>query len=211
MSHFLLVGLGNPGKKYAHNRHNVGFMAIDVIAGKYGAASWSKKFQGLVAEVAIGNRKVLLLKPQTYMNLSGDSVAGAMRFYKISPESICVIHDEVDFEFGAVKLKKSGGTAGHNGLKSIESHIGNDFLRLRFGVGKEGDVSDHVLSDFSKEEMQKVESALEKLSKILFPMIDELHAKGANNLKVDLTDTPQIAVSTKPVRIDSRLRGNDEG
>src|SRR5690348_3239109 len=102
MQPFLLIGLGNPGKKYAQNRHNIGFMAIDELAKEYNASSWSKKFQGLIAEATIDNRKVYLLKPQTYMNLSGDSVAEAVRFYKIPAESICVIHDEVDFDFATV-------------------------------------------------------------------------------------------------------------
>ena len=130
MTPFLLIGLGNPGKDYAGNRHNIGFMAVDAIAEKYGAGKWTKKFQGLIAEAIIGNQKVLLLKPQTYMNLSGDSIAEAMRFYKIPPESICVIHDEVDFA-AAVKLrvKKGGGNGGHNGLKSLDAHIGNDYWR----------------------------------------------------------------------------------
>lgn len=206
---FLLIGLGNPGKDYAKNRHNIGFMAADAIAERYQFSSWTKKFRGLLAEGVIGGEKVLLLKPQTYMNLSGESVGETMRFYKIPLENVIVIHDELDFDFGTVKLKKSGGNAGHNGLESIESHIGKDFLRIRFGIGKTlGDNSDHVLSDFSKNEVAELPVMLAKLAEIIIPMVHKMKAMGAKNLKIDLLgDTKAVTSSAK--NTDPGLRRND--
>lgn len=161
---FMLVGLGNPGAQYALHRHNVGFMAIDVIADLYGAPQMRKKFQGLATECRIGSAKVLLLKPQTFMNKSGQSVQEAARFYKISPSNILVIHDELDLAEFKIKLKLGGGTAGHNGLKSIEAHLNTkDFRRLRFGIGHPGAkhlVNGHVLGNFSKTEMADLPDVL---------------------------------------------------
>lgn len=161
---FMLVGLGNPGAQYALHRHNVGFMAIDVIAELYHAPQFRKKFQAMSAECRIGAQKVLLLKPQTFMNDSGRSVQEAARFYKIPSERILVIHDELDIPEFKIKLKLGGGTAGHNGLKSIEAHLGTkDFRRLRFGIGHPGAkhlVTNHVLGNFSKQEMQALPDVL---------------------------------------------------
>jgi PTH1 family peptidyl-tRNA hydrolase len=167
---WLLVGLGNPGNKYAANRHNVGFMAVDAIADVVGfGGKFRSKYQGEIAEGSIAGSKVLLLKPQTYMNLSGQSVAAAARFYKIAPEQIIVFHDEIDIEPNTVRVKKGGGTAGHNGLKSIQADLGTpEYWRVRIGIGKNafgGDVSDHVLSDFSKDEQIWVGPLLRDLSK----------------------------------------------
>ncbi|MGB0084872.1 MAG: aminoacyl-tRNA hydrolase, partial [Rhodomicrobiaceae bacterium] len=125
----VLVGLGNPGDKYERTRHNVGFMAAEAIAERYGAAQWRKRFQGLAAEVDIGRMRYLILKPATYMNESGRAVSEAIRFYKISPADVIVLHDEIDLEPGKVRVKFGGGHAGHNGLKSISAHIGNDYQR----------------------------------------------------------------------------------
>lgn len=149
----LVAGLGNPGAEYAWNRHNVGFMAVDAIAKRYGFDPFRRKRQGLIAEGAIGGRRVLLLKPQTFMNESGRALAEACRFYKIGPENIIVLHDEIDLEEGRIKVKQSGGHAGHNGLRSINDHIGQGYKRLRLGVGHPGHkdkVVNHVLEDFSK-------------------------------------------------------------
>ncbi len=168
MTPFLLIGLGNPGKKYAHNRHNIGFMALDAIAEAYGATSWSKKFQGLIAEATIDQRKVLLLKPQTYMNLSGESVAEAMRFYKIPLSHVIAIHDELDLPLGKLRVKRGGGNGGHNGLKSLDAHLSPDYLRVRVGIGHPGDkdrVSDYVLEDFKKAEKKLVKLMIEAVSK----------------------------------------------
>lgn len=151
----LLVGLGNPGTKYARNRHNVGFMALDGIADTYGFDAWRKRFQGEAAEGRLGGEKCLLLKPMTYMNESGRSVGEAVRFYKIPLEDVIVVHDEIDLKPGKVRVKTGGGVAGHNGLRSIGAHIGNDFRRVRVGIGHPGRkdlVHNYVLRDFSKAE-----------------------------------------------------------
>jgi PTH1 family peptidyl-tRNA hydrolase len=149
----LLVGLGNPGAKYARNRHNVGFMAVDAIAGAHGFAPWRAKFSGEIAEGRLGTEKVLLLKPETYMNLSGDAAQAAAHFYKLEPADIIVFHDELDLAPGKVRVKAGGGTAGHNGLRSLGAHLGPDFTRVRIGIGHPGDrrlVTPHVLGDFAK-------------------------------------------------------------
>jgi PTH1 family peptidyl-tRNA hydrolase len=162
---WLLVGLGNPGGNYADNRHNVGFMAVDAIADALGlSGKFRKKFQGEIAEGSVFGSKVLILKPQTYMNVSGQSVTAAAQFYKVAPEKIVVFHDEIDIEPNSVRVKKGGGTAGHNGLKSIQTHLGTpEYWRVRIGIGRSpygGDVSDYVLSDFSKEEQVWLEPLL---------------------------------------------------
>jgi PTH1 family peptidyl-tRNA hydrolase len=149
----LFVGLGNPGAKYARNRHNIGFMAVDRIAGDNGFAPWRSKFQGQLTEGRLGPQKVVLLKPQTFMNLSGQSVGEAMRFYKLDSTDVVVFHDELDLAPGKVRLKSGGGHAGHNGLRSIHQHIGPHYDRVRLGIGHPGDktrVSGYVLSDFAK-------------------------------------------------------------
>lgn len=163
---WLLVGLGNPGDKYKNNRHNIGFMAIDSIAdGAVNFPPFKSKFQSEVSEANIGGTRVVLLKPQTYMNESGQAVRKAAQFYKIPPERIAVIHDELDLRPGEVRLKKDGGLAGHNGLKSMKAHLGTaDFWRFRVGIGHPGDksrVSGYVLSDFAKSEAPVVEACEE--------------------------------------------------
>lgn len=149
----LFVGLGNPGAKYAHNRHNIGFMALDRIAEDHGFSPWKSKFQGQVSEGTIGGIKVLLLKPQTFMNNSGQSVGEAMRFYKLTPADVTVLHDELDLAPGKARVKQGGGHAGHNGLRSIHAHIGADYARVRLGIGHPGHkdaVAGYVLRDFPK-------------------------------------------------------------
>ncbi|WP_421726578.1 aminoacyl-tRNA hydrolase [Bauldia sp.] len=149
----LIAGLGNPGGQYAGNRHNVGFMAVDLIHDRHGFGPWRRKFQGLVSDGQFGGEKCLLIKPQTYMNESGRAVGEAMRFFKLDPSDVLVIHDEVDLAPGKIRMKAGGGVAGHNGLRSVGGTIGNDFRRLRIGVGHPG-VKDmvpiHVLHDFAK-------------------------------------------------------------
>lgn len=149
----LLVGLGNPGEKYARHRHNVGFMAADAIADGNGFGPARSKFQGEIRDGALGGEKALILKPQTYMNDSGRSVGEAARFYKIAPENVVVFYDELDLAAGKLRVKTGGGAAGHNGIRSIDSHIGNGFQRVRIGIGHPGDksrVTNHVLGDFAK-------------------------------------------------------------
>jgi len=165
---FLIIGLGNPGKDYAKNRHNIGFMTADEIAGRYKFSAWSKKFRGQITEGKIGDEKVYLLKPQTYMNLSGESAAECARFYKIPPGNIIAIYDELDLPLGKLRVKCGGGNGGHNGLKSLDQYLGEDYWRVRIGIGHPGDkdkVSDYVLSDFSKQEKPLAERMVEEVAK----------------------------------------------
>lgn len=160
----LIVGLGNPGVKYARNRHNVGFMAVDRIAGMHGFGPWKRKFQGYAAEGLIGGEKVLLLKPETFMNESGRSVGEAARFLKIPVTDVIVLYDEIDLAPGKLKAKTGGGNAGHNGLRSISAHLENDYVRVRIGVGHPGQkelVANYVLNDFSKADQLWLEPLLQ--------------------------------------------------
>src|SRR5436309_6861709 len=157
----LLVGLGNPGSRYAGNRRNIGFMAVDAIAKRHGIGPWRRRFQGVAAEGPLEGERVLLLLPGTYMNESGRAVSDAAHFYKLGLPDIVVFHDEIDLAPGKVRVKSGGGVAGHNGLRSISAHLGNDYRRVRIGVGHPG-VKDmvypHVLSDFAKDERPWVEA-----------------------------------------------------
>ena len=160
----LMVGLGNPGASYARNRHNVGFMAVDAIARRHGIGPWRRRFQGVAAEGTLTGERVLLLLPGTYMNDSGLAVAEASHFYKIGVDDIVVFHDEIDLAPAKVRVKTGGGIAGHNGLRSISSHVGNDYQRVRIGVGHPGDkdlVQPYVLGDFAKAERTWVEALCE--------------------------------------------------
>ncbi|MBB1497793.1 aminoacyl-tRNA hydrolase [Paracoccus sp. MC1862] len=163
----LMVGLGNPGAKYAGNRHNIGFMAVDRIAVDHGFSPWKSRFQGLVAEGRLGEQRVTALKPQSFMNLSGQSVGEAMRYLKLTPAEVLVLHDELDLAPGTCRLKTGGGHAGHNGLRSIHQHIGEDYRRLRVGIGHPGHkdkVSGYVLSDFAKAEEAMLDDLLRGIS-----------------------------------------------
>jgi PTH1 family peptidyl-tRNA hydrolase len=157
----LLVGLGNPGARYTGNRHNIGFMVVEAIARRHSIGPWRRRFHGVAAEGPIGGERGLLLLPGTYMNDSGLAVADAARFYKLEPGQIIVVHDELDLAPGKVRVKVGGGAAGHNGLRSITAHIGNDYKRVRVGVGHPGDkdlVLNYVLADFAKSERPWVEA-----------------------------------------------------
>ena len=159
----LIVGLGNPGAKYAQNRHNIGFMAVDRIAADHGFAPFRAKFQGQVSEGRFGSDRAMLLKPETFMNLSGQSVGEAMRYLKITSEDVIVFHDEIDLAPGKVRLKMGGGHAGHNGLRSIHGHIGPDYQRVRLGVGHPGRkeaVPGYVLHDFPKADAEWLDDVL---------------------------------------------------
>jgi peptidyl-tRNA hydrolase, PTH1 family len=159
----LVVGLGNPGPGHARNRHNIGFMAADAIASAHGFTPWRAKFQGEIAEGRLGPERVLLLKPGTFMNLSGDSVRAAAQFFKLEPDDVIVLHDELDLAPGRVRIKTGGGHAGHNGLRSIDAHIGPDFTRVRLGIGHPGDkrlVTNYVLGDFAKADADWLDDLL---------------------------------------------------
>jgi peptidyl-tRNA hydrolase, PTH1 family len=163
----LLVGLGNPGARYVGTRHNVGFMAVQAIAKRHGIGPWRRRFQGVACEGTLGGARVLLLLPGTFMNESGRAVAQAAHFYKLPLVDITVFHDEIELPPGKVRIKVGGGIAGHNGLRSISEHIGNDYRRVRIGVGHPGhkDLVEHyVLSDFAKSEQRWVEALTEILA-----------------------------------------------
>jgi PTH1 family peptidyl-tRNA hydrolase len=157
----LIVGLGNPGSGYAGNRHNIGFMAVEAIAKRHGLGPWRRRFQGVAAEGPLAGERVLLLLPGTYMNESGRAVAEAANFYKLGLPDIAVLHDEIDLAPAKIRVKTGGGNAGHNGLRSISAHVGNDYRRVRIGVGHPGAkelVHAYVLNDFAKSERDWVEA-----------------------------------------------------
>lgn len=163
----LIVGLGNPGSKYEKTRHNIGFDVVDLLAKEFKAPAFRDKFQGLLTEVTFQGEKVLFLKPQTYMNLSGDSVNAVAKFYKISNDDILIIYDDMDTPLGKIRFRPKGSSGGHNGIKSIIAHMGEVFPRIRFGIGKPtlpsqigGDIIDFVLSRFTKEEEEKLNEGI---------------------------------------------------
>ncbi|MBU2580715.1 MAG: aminoacyl-tRNA hydrolase [Alphaproteobacteria bacterium] len=171
----LIVGLGNPGQKYERNRHNVGFMAVDRIAERHEIGPFRRRFQGLVAEGRIGAERVVVLKPQTYMNESGQSVGEAARFLKIDDDDVIVLYDEIDLAPGKLKAKLGGGNAGHNGLRSISAHIDNDYTRIRIGVGHPGSkelVAGYVLHDFARSDYEWLEPLLDAIAESAGPMAE---------------------------------------
>ncbi len=163
----LLVGLGNPGARYVGTRHNIGFMVVQAVAKRHGLGPWRRRFQGVATEGTIGGERVQLLLPGTFMNKSGRAVAEAAQFYKLAPGDITVFHDEIELPPGKVRVKVGGGIAGHNGLRSISAHVGNNYRRVRIGVGHPGhkDLVEHyVLSDFDKSERAWVDALLDILA-----------------------------------------------
>ena len=192
----LLVGLGNPGKQYVRNRHNVGYMAVDKIAETQSFKNWRGRFQGEVSDGLIDSIKCLLLKPKTYMNDSGFSVSEAVRFYKIPIEDIFVFHDEIDLDPGKIKVKTGGGTAGHNGLKSISAQIGNDYTRVRIGVGRPGRkelVHKYVLQNFSKEDQTWLPSTLDAIAEACGSLVAGRADKFMNEIAI------RLRADTQPV------------
>ena len=185
----LLVGLGNPGGVYSRNRHNIGFMAVDEIVRRHSLQPFRTKFNGKLAEGIIGSEKVLILKPSTFMNESGRSVVAAALFYKIRPEDIFVIHDELDLDAGKLRLKAGGGHAGHNGLRSIHAHISEDYRRLRLGIGHPGDksmVSSHVLKDFAKADFEWLDPLLASIADHIELALDGDDAGFLNKVGLDI-------------------------
>lgn len=162
----LIAGLGNPGSQYARNRHNAGFIVADALHDHYRFGPWKTKFEGLLAEGSLGGRKTYLLKPQTFMNLSGDSVGPALRFFKLPLSALVVVHDEIDLAAGKLKVKTGGGDAGQNGLRSITATLGPDYRRLRLGIGHPGDkerVTGHVLQNFSADDIAWLKPLVEAM------------------------------------------------
>lgn len=190
----LVVGLGNPGEKYAHNRHNIGFMAADEIVRRHSFSPWRAKFQGELSEGSIGGEKVLVIKPQTFMNESGRSVAEVVKFYKIDVEDVIVLHDELDLVPGKVRVKRGGGHAGHNGLRSIHSVIGEGYGRIRLGIGHPGDkdrVTGHVLNDFAKDDAKWLEPLLVEVADNMDLVFSEKDADFMTNVARAVPQTPK--------------------
>jgi PTH1 family peptidyl-tRNA hydrolase len=186
----LFVGLGNPGERYASNRHNIGFMAVQAIAKRHGIAPWRRKFQGVAVEGAIGAEKVLLLLPGTFMNESGRAVAEAANFYKLDAGHVVVFHDEAELTPGKVRLKLGGGNAGHNGLRSITEHIGNDYHRVRLGIGHPGNkdmMESHVLQDFAKSERPWVEALCDIVADNVALLIEGKDSTFQNKVHLTMT------------------------
>jgi len=197
----LLVGLGNPGPDYAGHRHNIGFVALDEIGARQGFGPWRRKFHGLIADGEIAGRKVLALKPQTYMNDSGLSVGEALRFHKLAPKDVVVIHDEIALGVGKLRVKMGGGHAGHNGLRSLDAHIGPDYRRVRVGVGHPGEpeqVRNFVLQDFAKAERPYFKTLIEAMAEAL-PLLVKGDDAGFMS-KVQLAINPQPPKPAKPAR-----------
>jgi len=175
----VIAGLGNPGTKYANNRHNVGFMAADAIARRHSFSPWSKKFQAEIATGTLAGEKVLLMKPQTFMNLSGQSVGEALRFHKLAPSDLVVLYDELDLAPGKVRVKSGGGAGGHNGIRSLDAHCGKDYRRVRIGIGHPGAkelVHNYVLGDFAKADREWLEPLLDAIGENA-----EMLARGDDN------------------------------
>lgn len=198
----LFVGLGNPGAKYARNRHNIGFMAVDRIAEDHGFAPWRSKFRAQLTEGRLATEKVILLKPQTFMNLSGQSVGEAMRFYKLDSTDVVVFHDEIDLAPGKVRLKSGGGHAGHNGLRSIHQHIGPHYDRVRLGVGHPGDknkVSGFVLSDFAKADTEWLDDEMRGISDGAAQLAQDEGPKFLNAVAARVTPARSATTASQPV------------
>ena len=199
---FLVVGLGNPGEKYARNRHNIGFMAADEIVRRHSFSAYRTKFQGELAEGKIGTDKVLVLKPQTFMNESGRSVHEAASFYKIATEDIIVLHDELDLEPGKLRVKRSGGHAGHNGLRSIHAHLSEHYARVRLGIGHPGHkdkVTGHVLNDFAKADAEWLTPLLDAVADNMDSLLDER----------DSDFMSRVAQAVNPPRNSGTKKDND--
>lgn len=180
---FLIVGLGNPGRKYRGNRHNIGFMAVDALAAAYNMQSSKVQNKAIVANGRIQNQQVIIAKPQTYMNSSGDAVGPLARYYKVPPQNVLIVYDELDLPFGTIRLREKGGAGGHNGMKSIINHLGNDFPRMRLGIGRppgQMPAAAHVLQDFGKDDL---------------PLLDDVLAEAVRAIETYLRDGIQLAMS----------------
>jgi PTH1 family peptidyl-tRNA hydrolase len=189
----LLVGLGNPGPRYAGNRHNIGFMAVDAIVRRHSFSSIRERFHSLTAEGTIDGEKVIALAPQTFMNDSGRAVQAAVQFFKLQPTDVIVIYDEIDLPLGKVRVKRGGGAGGHNGIRSIDAHIGADYCRVRMGVDHPGQkelVKSYVLMDFFKEEHETVQSMLDAVADAIPLMIAGDDGRFMNKVSVAINPPP---------------------
>ncbi|MES5098760.1 aminoacyl-tRNA hydrolase [Agrobacterium sp. BA1120] len=199
----IIAGLGNPGTQYAANRHNIGFMAVDALQRLPSFSPWSKKFKAEISEGEIAGEKVLLMKPLTFMNLSGESVGEAMRFYKVKTGDIIAIHDELDLAPGRARIKIGGGHGGHNGLKSIDAHCGKDYRRLRLGIGHPGDkerVHGHVLGDFAKSDKVWLEPLLDAIADNAEMLVKGEDSQLMNKLALAVGVKSEIEKEAKPAK-----------
>jgi len=190
----IIAGLGNPGSKYSGNRHNIGFMAVDAIQRRPGFSPWSKKFKAEISEGELAGEKVLLMKPQTYMNVSGESVGEAMRFYKLGPQNVLAIYDELDLAPGKARIKTGGGHGGHNGIKSLDAHLGKEYRRLRLGIGHPGAkelVHNHVLGDFAKADRIWLEPLIDALADNAEMLVRNEDSQILNKLALATGDKPE--------------------
>lgn len=197
----LFVGLGNPGAKYAHNRHNVGFMALDRIQADHGFAPWRRKFQGQVSEGRLGREKVILLKPETFMNLSGQSVGEATRFYKLTAKDVMVFHDELDLAPRKIRVKQGGGHAGHNGLRSLHQHITEAYGRVRIGIGHPGHkdrVAGYVLHDFARADAEWLDDLMRGIEDGAVFLAEGDSAKFLNAIGLRMGPPPKTSKPKKP-------------
>ena len=201
----LFVGLGNPGQQYQMNRHNIGFLVLDEIANTHSFGPWRSKFSGHFSEGLLGNKKTLLLKPSTFMNLSGQSVGELSRFYKIDPKNIIVFHDELDLAPGKCRFKSGGGHAGHNGLKSIHSHISDNYQRVRLGIGHPGHkdlVSKYVLNNFSNEDQKWLRELLAKISESCIHLANNKPDKFINQIASTLGNKKGAGEKSNEIKVE---------
>lgn len=202
----LIVGLGNPGPKYEANRHNIGFMAVDEIVRRHGFGPWRARFQGLASEGTLAGEKTLVLKPQTFMNESGRAVGEALRFFKLDPSDVWVIYDELDLTPAKLRVKEGGGHGGHNGLRSIDAHIGKDYRRVRLGIGHPGDkarVHGYVLSDFGKDERKTIDKLIDTVASDIELLFDgesgeSLGGRFMNKVSITMNPPPPKKEQPKP-------------
>lgn len=196
----LIAGLGNPGSQYERNRHNVGFMAVDEIHRHHSFAPWRKKFQALISDGAIDGSKVLLMKPTTYMNESGRAIREAVNFYKLTPDQVLVIYDEMDLAPGKIRMKQGGGHGGHNGPRSVHAHIGGDYRRLRVGIGHPGDknrVTNWVLNDFAKSDQEWLQPLLDEIARNAGFLAKQEDAKFASKVHLGLSGNTGPSAKTR--------------
>ena len=208
---WLVVGLGNPGAEYTVTRHNAGFLFIDYLAAALGATVTRARFKALVGEASIGGARVLLMKPETYMNLSGESLREVMDYYKVDIEDMIVVYDDIDLPAGTVRIRKKGSAGTHNGMRSIVQHLGQDFPRIRMGIGNDrrGDLVDFVLGGFSKEDREVLEPAVERAALAIESYVDEGIEKAMNKYNIKAKKNKKKAEEPVPENTENENKGND--
>ena len=209
---YIIAGLGNPGKKYENTRHNIGFITLDFLAERHDIKINKIKHKALVGEGRIAGQKVLLVKPQTYMNLSGESLREVMDYYKVDIEDMIVIYDDIDLDAGAVRIRKKGSAGTHNGMRSIVQHLGTDFPRIRMGIGKDkrGDLVDFVLGGFTKEDKEVLEPAVERAALAVECYVDEGIEKAMNKYNIKAKkEKKKKGDEPAPENNENEIKGND--